>query len=114
MPQISSDSKPLEGLLDCGPNSAGYNHNRTWWNEIPMIASFRRTLTVMLALLFAVYLYLFLLLRPRIFRHAPEVTIIDTRAGEIDINHPPGFRTTIWYQDIERGINVRLLVICLP
>ena len=69
----------------------------------------REILWLILANLFLVA-YVLLLLNPHVIRHDEALTIIDTRAGEIDINHLPGYRATIWYQDIERGVNVRLLV----
>jgi len=69
----------------------------------------RSILWLILANLFLVACLL-LLLNPHVIRHDEALTIIDTRAGEIDINHLPGYRAAIWYQDIERGINVRLLV----
>ncbi len=69
----------------------------------------RTILWLILANLFLVACLL-LLLNPHVIRHDEALTIIDTRAGEIDINHPPGHRPTVWYQDIERDVNVRLLV----
>jgi hypothetical protein len=36
--------------------------------------------------------------------------MIDPCIGETDLQHPAGHKTTFWYQDAERGINVRLLV----
>jgi len=63
------------------------------------------------AVVFLLYLCLFLVYQPRVVRYSEDVTIRYTRMGEIHVNHPPGYRITIWYQDIERGINVRLLVL---
>ena len=60
------------------------------------------------AVILAIYLCFFLVIQPRLIRHDEVLTIINSRIGEIDINHMPGHKTTIWYQD--RGINVRLLV----
>jgi hypothetical protein len=56
-------------------------------------------------------LCLYLVLQPRVERHNEALTIINTRIGELDVNHPPGHRVTIWYQNIKRGINVRMLVL---
>ena len=50
----------------------------------------------------------------RLIRHSEALATIDTRIGQIEINHPPGHRITVCYQDIEHEINVRLLVLSWP
>jgi hypothetical protein len=82
------------------------NRNEGWET-----LDYERALRIMLVLLVVVWVFLFVMLRPRLLRHSEVLTIIDTRVGEIDINHVPGHSTTIWYQDMERGINVRLLLL---
>ena len=65
----------------------------------------------MLVIIALLCLVLSAFLDPHVIRNDETLTIIETRLGELDINHPDGHRVTIWYQDVNRGINVRLLVL---
>jgi hypothetical protein len=47
--------------------------------------SFKGVVRIMLTLLSVVYPYLFLLLQPRVIRYSDDLTIVDSRIGEIDI-----------------------------
>jgi hypothetical protein len=49
--------------------------------------------------------------QPRLALHDEDLTIIRTSIGELDVNHPPGHRGTIWWQEPGQGVNVRLLVL---
>ena len=53
----------------------------------------------------------FLLLKPQLVRHDESLTIVRTRIGELDVNHPPDHRITVWWQEPDHGINARLLVL---
>jgi hypothetical protein len=71
----------------------------------------RRAILWQILLLLVIALCLFVLLRPQVIWNSEIVTIIDTRLGELDIHVWPDGPITIWYQNIDRGINMRLLVL---
>lgn len=74
-----------------------------------MIPSDDRILTIM-SIAFLVVLTIWTV-QPCITLHDDTLTIIKTRFGEIDINHWQGYRTVVWWQDVDYTVNARLVVL---
>jgi hypothetical protein len=70
-----------------------------------------RSTLLLVAITLVVFAGTLVLIRPSLASHDEFLTIIRTRVGELDVNHLPGHRATIWWQEPDHGINARLLVL---
>lgn len=70
-----------------------------------------RAILLLVAITLIVFAGTLVLIQPPLALQDKSLTIIRTRIGELDVNHPRGYRTTIWWQEPGYGINARLLVL---